>query len=472
MKVGTIYYMSPEQIVTPKEVDCRTDIYSLGIVLFEMLTGQLPFTTDSESDFIIQKEIVDNILPDPKSFYPYISSNFIDLVSQLTVKNPLSRPSIDDVIARLQGRIPRAVQSSAHEKVINKAPQENQTLDNTRTDTASIPAQSIDPQPVEIALPKRKSKGTRNFFVILIFLVVLGIPTYSYFKQEQVWNRAIRFNSSWDYKHYLILYPQGRHAHEARYQYEQMRWNEVESQNRIEVYQEYLLEFPDGAYHKVANEKYEELFWQEVERSNTKSDYAKYLQLFPSGKYLKEARQGTKYFQYHDDFSTPSKTFNDYEDENKKWTHINNVFKGIGKSQGYSYKIYEGIHQLTDCKRYTISVDVCLIKGSKTNGFGLLFDGDDSSSSSLRFGVTANGSYYIGSFDQGSWKGDFFHGHVNESGYWNNIRIERKGNTVYFYVNSMYVLSWNIGKWGNTLGLYFHADQEVLFDNLKISGDY
>ena len=41
--VGTPYYMSPEQIVGDKEIDARTDIWSLGVVAFEAMTGKRPF---------------------------------------------------------------------------------------------------------------------------------------------------------------------------------------------------------------------------------------------------------------------------------------------------------------------------------------------------------------------------------------------------------------------------------------------
>src|SRR5262249_48915782 len=41
--IGTLEYMSPEQILTPNQVDHLTDVYSMGIVLYELLSGSVPF---------------------------------------------------------------------------------------------------------------------------------------------------------------------------------------------------------------------------------------------------------------------------------------------------------------------------------------------------------------------------------------------------------------------------------------------
>lgn len=56
--VGQVHYLSPEQVKGLPEIDGRSDVYSLGVVLFEMLTGQRPFDSKSQFD-IIQAHVLE-----------------------------------------------------------------------------------------------------------------------------------------------------------------------------------------------------------------------------------------------------------------------------------------------------------------------------------------------------------------------------------------------------------------------------
>jgi serine/threonine-protein kinase len=88
VQLGTVWYMAPEQI-RGGAVDATSDMYALGITLYQMLTGQVPFHSDSE--FEIMKAHVEEIPRDPASLNPKIPRELCDVVLKVLAKNPQER---------------------------------------------------------------------------------------------------------------------------------------------------------------------------------------------------------------------------------------------------------------------------------------------------------------------------------------------------------------------------------------------
>lgn len=86
--VGTIEYMSPEQILG-EEGDERSDIYSLGILLYEMLLGHVPFESDSE--FELMKSQVEQLPPPPRTVSAHIPLQVEEVIMRSLAKKSEAR---------------------------------------------------------------------------------------------------------------------------------------------------------------------------------------------------------------------------------------------------------------------------------------------------------------------------------------------------------------------------------------------
>ena len=84
---GTLNYMSPEQVQGLGQVDPRSDIYSLGMTVYEMLTGRLPFDKNS-GEFALMRTIVEEELPPPDRFRPDLPRPLVDWVAKTLGKEP------------------------------------------------------------------------------------------------------------------------------------------------------------------------------------------------------------------------------------------------------------------------------------------------------------------------------------------------------------------------------------------------
>ncbi|MEZ4323045.1 MAG: serine/threonine-protein kinase [Myxococcota bacterium] len=102
--MGTPAYMSPEQVTGARHVDARSDIFSLGAVLYEMLTGRVAF--DAESEYEIQQRILAGVYTPVRDINPEVSPHLAAIVDKALQVVPAERFSHARSMAQQLAAVP------------------------------------------------------------------------------------------------------------------------------------------------------------------------------------------------------------------------------------------------------------------------------------------------------------------------------------------------------------------------------
>lgn len=175
MLMGTIAYLAPE-LVTRGTADARSDIYSLGIMLYEMLTGEQPYK--GEQPMQIAYQHATDSVPRPSAKNPGIPESLDELVLFSTEREPDERPvDARAMLERLReiekelGVYPQVVRTPAPGHDVDDG-----TLDSgdvTKVLPGSFTAPSVTPAPDNATLLRRRSRRRRALGAWLVVLVLL-----------------------------------------------------------------------------------------------------------------------------------------------------------------------------------------------------------------------------------------------------------------------------------------------------------
>jgi hypothetical protein len=99
--LGTPVYMSPEQCNGAEQVDDRTDVYALGVIMYQLVSSKLPF--DAPAACVIMAKHITEMPPLLAELRPELAPDICQLVHEMLAKSAKDRPPMAQVVKRLEG---------------------------------------------------------------------------------------------------------------------------------------------------------------------------------------------------------------------------------------------------------------------------------------------------------------------------------------------------------------------------------
>lgn len=248
---GSFLYASPEQIMGETKLHRNSDLWSFGVILYQILSNKLPFDSDSmnrnseASRSEITKKILKGIIPaDINNF----EIHFREIIRKCLVVDTEKRAkSADEIFSLLDGLSVDTSNSDNTFPVINGNEIFVNASEGTICDTAEV----------------------------------------------DMWHKAHESGSKQSFEEYIKKYPEGKFKDEAVKVIEEFDWLDALKTNTIEGFQNFIKNFPDSHHGKDLEKHYseinEEIAWKSISLSQNVSDVASFIATYSDGKFIKQA---------------------------------------------------------------------------------------------------------------------------------------------------------------------------------------